>query len=44
VLEVTFVGPWAEEMIHAATIAVAGKVPLTRLWHAVPWLPSICKV
>lgn len=37
----TFVGPGAAEQIHAATIAIAGKVPLDVLWHAVPPFPTI---
>ena len=28
----------------AATIAVAGEVPLSRLWHAVPSYPTISEV
>ena len=40
-LGVTFVGPGVEELIHSATIAVAGQVPISRLWHAVPCFPSI---
>jgi pyruvate/2-oxoglutarate dehydrogenase complex dihydrolipoamide dehydrogenase (E3) component len=32
------------EMIHAATIAVAGEVPIDRLWHAVPSFPTISEV
>jgi pyruvate/2-oxoglutarate dehydrogenase complex dihydrolipoamide dehydrogenase (E3) component len=43
-LGVTFVGPGVEELIHSATIAVAGQVPLPRLWHAVPCFPSISEV
>jgi len=43
-LGVTFVGPGVEELIHSATIAVAGQVPLSRLWHAVPCFPSISEV
>lgn len=43
-LGVTFVGPGVEELVHSATIAVAGQVPLTRLWHAVPCFPSISEV
>jgi pyruvate/2-oxoglutarate dehydrogenase complex dihydrolipoamide dehydrogenase (E3) component len=41
---VTFVGPDVAEMLHAATIAVVGEVPLTRLWHAVPAYPTINEV
>jgi pyruvate/2-oxoglutarate dehydrogenase complex dihydrolipoamide dehydrogenase (E3) component len=43
-LGVTFVGPGVEELIHSATIAVAGQVPISRLWHAVPCFPSIAEV
>ncbi|MFD0318749.1 dihydrolipoyl dehydrogenase family protein [Streptomyces flavalbus] len=41
---VTFVGPGVGELIHAATIAVAGQVPISRLWHAVPSYPTISEV
>lgn len=40
----TLAGPGVGEMIHAATIAVAGQVPLDRLWHAVPSYPTIGEV
>lgn len=40
----TFVGPDVGELIHAATIAVVGKVPLETLWHAVPSFPTISEV
>ncbi|UCM86969.1 dihydrolipoyl dehydrogenase family protein [Streptomyces marincola] len=40
----TFVGPQAGELLHAATIAVAGEVPVERLWHAVPAFPTISEV
>jgi pyruvate/2-oxoglutarate dehydrogenase complex dihydrolipoamide dehydrogenase (E3) component len=43
-LGVTFVGPGIEELIHSATIAVVGQVPLSRLWHAIPCFPSISEV
>ncbi|AZI59140.1 NAD(P)/FAD-dependent oxidoreductase [Nakamurella antarctica] len=43
-LGVTFVGPEVGEMIHAATIAVVGQVPLNRLWHAVPAYPTMNEV
>ncbi|MFJ7178673.1 dihydrolipoyl dehydrogenase family protein [Streptomyces massasporeus] len=38
---VTLVGPGVGELIHSATIAVAGQVPVSRLWHAVPSYPTI---
>jgi pyruvate/2-oxoglutarate dehydrogenase complex dihydrolipoamide dehydrogenase (E3) component len=40
----TFVGPDAAEMLHAATIAVVGQVPLERLWHAVPAYPTVSEI
>ena len=40
VVGATFVGPEVAEMLHAATIAVVGQVPLPRLWHAVPAYPT----
>ncbi len=43
-LGVTFVGPGVGELIHSATVAVAGEVPLERLWHAVPAYPTISEV
>ncbi|GAA2893379.1 MULTISPECIES: dihydrolipoyl dehydrogenase family protein [Streptomyces] len=41
---VTLVGPGVGELIHSATIAVAGEVPVSRLWHAVPSYPTISEV
>ncbi|MFD0265372.1 dihydrolipoyl dehydrogenase family protein [Streptomyces sp. NPDC127106] len=43
-LGATFVGPGAAELLHAATVAVAGEVPVGRLWHAVPAFPTISEV
>lgn len=40
-LGVTLVGPGVTEILHSATIAVAGQVPIARLWHAVPCFPTI---
>lgn len=40
-LGATFVGPDVGEQLHAATIAVAGRVPLDTLWHAVPAFPTV---
>lgn len=36
----TFTGPEVAESLHAATIAVIGKVTLDDLWHAVPTFPT----
>ncbi|ACZ30107.1 pyridine nucleotide-disulphide oxidoreductase dimerization region [Xylanimonas cellulosilytica DSM 15894] len=44
VVGATFVGPEAGELLHAATIAVVGQVPLDRLWHAVPAYPTLSEV
>jgi pyruvate/2-oxoglutarate dehydrogenase complex dihydrolipoamide dehydrogenase (E3) component len=41
---VTFVGPDVSELLQAATIAVAGEVPIARLWHAVPAYPTISEI
>jgi dihydrolipoamide dehydrogenase len=43
-LGVTFVGPGVAEMLHAATVAIVGEVPITRLWHAVPAYPTISEI
>lgn len=40
----TLVGPDTAELLHAATIAVVGEVPLDRLWHAVPSYPTVSEV
>ncbi|MDI5974800.1 dihydrolipoyl dehydrogenase family protein [Amycolatopsis magusensis] len=44
ILGVTFAGPDVAELLHAATIAVVGEVPLKRLWHAVPAYPTISEI
>ncbi|GAB2458839.1 dihydrolipoyl dehydrogenase family protein [Xylanimonas ulmi] len=44
VVGATFVGPDAGDLLHAATIAVVGQVPLDRLWHAVPAYPTLSEV
>ena len=44
VVGATFVGQDVGEMLHAATIAVVGEVPIDRLWHAVPSYPTISEV
>ncbi|WP_128977015.1 dihydrolipoyl dehydrogenase family protein [Streptomyces roseicoloratus] len=41
VLGVTFVGSGVGELLHSATVAVAGEVPIARLWHAVPSYPTL---
>ena len=44
VLGATFVGQGVSELLHAATIAVVGQVPLARMWHAVPAYPTTSEV
>jgi len=44
IIGVTFVGQDVSELIHAATIAIVGEVPLDRLWHAVPAYPTMNEV
>ena len=39
-LGATFVGPEASEMLHAATVAIVGQVPVHVLRHAVPSFPT----
>lgn len=41
VIGATFAGPGVAELVHAATIAIVGEVPLSRLWHAVPAFPTL---
>ena len=40
----TFVGPEVAELVHGATIAILGQVPLDTLWHAVPSYPTVSEV
>lgn len=44
VVGATFVGPESGELLHSATVAVAGEVPIDRLWHAVPSYPTVSEV
>ncbi|TYQ11901.1 UNVERIFIED_ORG: dihydrolipoamide dehydrogenase [Gordonia westfalica J30] len=40
----TFVGSQTGELVHSATVAIVGEVPLSRLWHAVPSYPTVSEV
>jgi pyruvate/2-oxoglutarate dehydrogenase complex dihydrolipoamide dehydrogenase (E3) component len=40
----TFTGPGVQELLHSATGAIAGAVPLDMLAHAVPTFPTISEV
>jgi dihydrolipoamide dehydrogenase len=44
IVGVTFCGPGVGDLIHAATVAVVGEVPLDRLWHAVPSYPTVSEI
>ena len=44
VVGATFVGPEIGELVHSATIAIVGEVPLDRLWHAVPAFPTMSEL
>jgi dihydrolipoamide dehydrogenase len=44
IVGLTLAGPGVGEMIHAATIAVVGEVPLRSLWHAVPSYPTVSEL
>jgi pyruvate/2-oxoglutarate dehydrogenase complex dihydrolipoamide dehydrogenase (E3) component len=44
IVGMTMVGSAVGELLHAATVAVVGEVPLDRLWHAVPSYPTISEV
>jgi dihydrolipoamide dehydrogenase len=40
----TFVGPDVAELLHSATVAIVGEVPIDRLRHAVPSYPTLSEV
>jgi pyruvate/2-oxoglutarate dehydrogenase complex dihydrolipoamide dehydrogenase (E3) component len=40
----TFTGPAVADMLHAATVAIVGEVPLHRLVHAIPSFPTRSEV
>ncbi len=40
----TFVGADVGELLHSATVALVGRVPLSALWHAVPSYPTASEV
>jgi pyruvate/2-oxoglutarate dehydrogenase complex dihydrolipoamide dehydrogenase (E3) component len=40
----TFTGPGTAELLHSATIAIVGQVPMADLWHAVPSFPTLSEV
>lgn len=44
VVGATFVGSDVAELLHSATVAIVGKVPLDLLWHCVPSYPTVSEV
>ena len=44
VVGATFLGQDVAELLHSATIAIVGEVPIDRLWHAVPSFPTLSEV
>jgi pyruvate/2-oxoglutarate dehydrogenase complex dihydrolipoamide dehydrogenase (E3) component len=40
----TFIGPEAADLLHAATVALVGEIPVDRLRHAVPAFPTVSEV
>jgi dihydrolipoamide dehydrogenase len=44
VVGATFVGSGIAELVHSATVAVVGKVPVDLLWHAVPSYPTVSEI
>ena len=44
VVGATFTGPDVQELLHSATIAIVGEVPVETLWHAVPSFPTVSEV
>jgi pyruvate/2-oxoglutarate dehydrogenase complex dihydrolipoamide dehydrogenase (E3) component len=44
VVGATFTGPGLQELLHSATVAIVGEVPVDRLWHAVPSFPTVSEV
>ncbi|MPV49625.1 pyridine nucleotide-disulfide oxidoreductase [Pseudactinotalea sp. HY160] len=44
ILGLTFMGQDVAELAQAGAIAIAGEVPIARLWHAVPAFPTVSEV
>ena len=44
VVGATFTGYGVADLLHSATVAIVGEVPLERLWHAVPSFPTVSEV
>ncbi|MGV9994869.1 dihydrolipoyl dehydrogenase family protein [Streptomyces sp. NPDC003374] len=44
VVGATFVGAGIAELVHSATTAIVGRVPLSTLWHVVPSYPTASEI
>jgi pyruvate/2-oxoglutarate dehydrogenase complex dihydrolipoamide dehydrogenase (E3) component len=44
IIGATFTGPTMQELLHSATVAIVGEVPLERLRQAVPSFPTVSEV
>jgi dihydrolipoamide dehydrogenase len=44
VVGATFTGPDIDGILHSATVAIVGKVPMDRLRHAVAAFPTLSEV
>ncbi|TNC19991.1 NAD(P)/FAD-dependent oxidoreductase [Georgenia sp. 311] len=44
VVGATLVGQDVADLLHAASVAIAGEVPIDRLWHAVPAFPTMSEI
>lgn len=44
IIGATFLGPEVSDLLHSATVAIVGQVPIDRLWHAVPSFPTVSEV
>jgi dihydrolipoamide dehydrogenase len=44
IIGATFTGPGIQELLHSATVAIVGEVPISRLRHAVPSFPTLSEI
>jgi len=44
VVGATFVGAGIAELVHSATTAIVGRIPLSTLWHVVPSYPTASEI
>ncbi|MET8243735.1 hypothetical protein ABZV31_04435 [Streptomyces sp. NPDC005202] len=44
VVGATFVGAGIAELVHSATAAIVGRIPLSTLWHVVPSYPTASEI